>query len=71
RSGLEYIGRTKFTFLGKNNYTISEDQLKKDIEEIVECLYSLSRQKIGALIIMERDTRIGEVINTGTIIDAE
>ncbi|MCU9812984.1 diadenylate cyclase CdaA [Paraclostridium sp. AKS81] len=71
RSGLEYIGRTKFTFLGKNNYTISEDQLKKDIEEIIECLYSLSRQKIGALIIMERDTRIGEVINTGTIIDAE
>ncbi|WP_206406656.1 diadenylate cyclase, partial [Clostridium sp. ATCC 25772] len=71
RSGLEYIGRTKFTFLGKNNYTISEDELKKDIEEIVECLYSLSRQKIGALIIMERDTRIGEVINTGTIIDAE
>lgn len=71
RSGLEYIGRTKFTFLGKNNYTISEEQLKKDIEEIVECLYSLSRQKIGALIIMERDTRIGEVINTGTIIDAE
>lgn len=71
RSGLEYIGRTKFTLLGKNNYTISEDELKKDIEEIVECLYSLSRQKIGALIIMERDTRIGEVINTGTIIDAE
>lgn len=71
RSGLEYIGRTKFTFLGKNNYTISEEQLKKDIEEIVECLYSLSRQKIGALIIMERDTRIGEVINTGTIIDGE
>lgn len=71
RSGLEYIGRTKFNFLGKNNYTISEEQLKKDIEEIVECLYSLSRQKIGALIIMERDTRIGEVINTGTIIDGE
>nr|WP_284693884.1 diadenylate cyclase CdaA [Paeniclostridium ghonii] len=71
RSGLEYIGRTKFNFLGKNNYTISEEQLKKDIEEIVECLYSLSRQKIGALIIMERDTRIGEVINTGTIIGGE
>ncbi|GAA0700725.1 diadenylate cyclase CdaA [Paraclostridium ghonii] len=71
RSGLEYIGRTKFNFLGKNNYTISEEELKKDIEEIVECLYSLSRQKIGALIIMERDTRIGEVINTGTIIDGE
>ena len=71
RSGLEYIGRTKVTFLGKNNHSISEEKLKENIEEIVECLYSLSRQKIGALIIMERDTRIGEVINTGTIIDGD
>ncbi|CEP45953.1 diadenylate cyclase CdaA [Paraclostridium sordellii] len=71
RSGLEYIGRTKFSFLGKNNFNLSEDMLNKDIEEIVECLYSLSRQKIGALIIMERDTKIGEVINTGTIIDGD
>lgn len=71
RSGLEYIGRTKFNFLGKNNYSLTEDMLNKDIEEIVECLYSLSRQKIGALIIMERDTKIGEVINTGTIIDGD
>ena len=41
------------------------------IEEIVEALYSLSRQQIGALIVMERQTKIGDIINTGTIIDAE
>ena len=35
RSGLEYIGRTKFNFLGKNNYSLTEDMLNKDIEEIV------------------------------------
>ncbi|WP_343099057.1 diadenylate cyclase, partial [Clostridioides difficile] len=34
-------------------------------------LYSRSRQKRGALIIMERETRISDIINTGTIIDAE
>ena len=34
-------------------------------------MYSLSRQKIGALIIMERGSKIGEIIKTGTIIDAE
>ena len=27
RSGLEYIGRTKFNFLGKNNYSLTEDML--------------------------------------------
>lgn len=71
RSGLEHIGRTKFSFLGKNNYSLPEDIVNKNIEEIVESIYSLSRQKIGALIIIERETKIGEVINTGTIIDAE
>lgn len=71
RAGLEHIGRTKFNFFGKNNLSTSEEILNKTIEEIVEALYSLSRQKIGALIVMERQTKIGDIINTGTIIDAE
>lgn len=71
RAGLEHIGRTKFNFFGKNNISTSEEILNKTIEEIVEALYSLSRQKIGALIVMERQTKIGDIINTGTIIDAE
>ncbi|AYC95856.1 TPA: TIGR00159 family protein [Clostridioides difficile] len=70
RSGLEHIGRAKFNLFGKNVNT-SEETLNRNIEEIVEALYSLSRQKIGALIIMERETRISDIINTGTIIDAE
>ncbi|MCC0634326.1 MULTISPECIES: diadenylate cyclase CdaA [Clostridioides] len=70
RAGLEHIGRAKFNLFGKNVNT-SEETLNRTIEEIVEALYSLSRQKIGALIIMERETRISDIINTGTIIDAE
>ena len=70
RAGLEHIGRAKFNLFGKNVNT-SEETLNRNIEEIVEALYSLSRQKIGALIIMERETRISDIINTGTIIDAE
>lgn len=71
RAGLEYIGRTKFSFFSKNNISVSEEKLNKTIEEIVEALYSLSRQKIGALIILERHTKIGDIINTGTSIDGE
>lgn len=71
RAGLEYIGRTKFSFFSKNNISVSEEKLNKTIEEIIEALYSLSRQKIGALIILERNTRIGDIINTGTSIDGE
>ncbi|EGT2230849.1 diadenylate cyclase CdaA [Clostridioides difficile] len=70
RAGLEHIGRAKFNLFGKNVNT-SEETLNRNIEEIVEALHSLSRQKIGALIIMERETRISDIINTGTIIDAE
>ncbi|HBG3472124.1 TPA: TIGR00159 family protein [Clostridioides difficile] len=69
RAGLEHIGRAKFNLFGKNVNT--SETLNRNIEEIVEALYSLSRQKIGALIIMERETRISDIINTGTIIDAE
>jgi len=71
RAGLEHIGRTQFNFFGKGGINISEEALNKNIDEIVEALYSLSRQKIGALIIMERETKIGDIINTGTIIDGE
>lgn len=71
RAGLEHIGRTQFNFFGKSGINISEEALNKNIDEIIEALYSLSRQKIGALIIMERETKIGDIINTGTIIDGE
>lgn len=71
RAGLEHIGRTKLNFFHKNNLNIEEENFNKNIDEIVESLYSLSRQKIGALIIMERQTKIGEIINTGTILDAD
>ena len=71
RAGLEHIGRTKFNFFQKNNVSVSEEKFNKTIEEIVEALYSLSRQKIGALIILERNTKIGDIINTGTSIDGE
>lgn len=71
RAGLEHIGRTKFNFFPKNNVSVSEEKFNKIVEEIVEALYSLSRQKIGALIILERNTKIGDIINTGTSIDGE
>lgn len=71
RAGLEHIGRTKFNFFTKSGISTSEEEISHTIEEIVEALYSLSRQKIGALIIMERKTKINDIINTGTIIDSE
>ncbi|WZL72413.1 diadenylate cyclase CdaA [Clostridiaceae bacterium 35-E11] len=69
RRALEHIGRTKF--LTKSIVEISDEELNDKIHDIVEAISYMSRQKIGALIIMERETRIGDVIETGTLIDAD
>lgn len=71
RAGLEHIGRTKLSFFYKNQSNIKEEDFNRYIDEIVESLYSLSRQKIGALIIMERQTKLGDIISTGTTLDAQ
>ena len=71
RAGFEYIGRTNFKVFEKGSKKEADIALNKMIEEIVETLYSLSRQKIGALIVMERETKISDIINTGTTIDGD
>ena len=71
RTGFEYIGRKNFKFFEKSNKSEDDKELDKMIEEIIETLYSLSRQKIGALIIMERETKLSDIINTGTTIDGD
>ncbi|MEG0180587.1 MAG: diadenylate cyclase CdaA [Terrisporobacter sp.] len=71
RAGFEHLGRANFNLLGKNGENAESKKLEKTIDEIVETLYSLSRQKIGALIIIERETKISDIIGTGTIIDGD
>ena len=67
RRGLEYIGRSRF--FTKTFLEIKGESLTKTVDEIVEAVASLSRQKIGALIVLERETGLNEVIETGTRID--
>lgn len=67
RRGLEYIGRSRF--FTKTFLEIKGESLTKTVDEIVEACASLSRQKIGALIVLERETGLNEVIETGTKID--
>lgn len=64
RRGLEYIGRSRF--LSKSFLEIKGESLSGVVDEIVDAVASLSRQKIGALIVMERKTGLAEIVNTGT-----
>lgn len=69
RRGLEYIGRSRF--FTKSLIEIRGENLSETVEEIVEATASLSRQKIGALMVLERSTGLNEVVDTGTKIDGK
>lgn len=70
RSGLERIGRSKLNPLTKNT-VLNDEILKNNINEISDAIYYLAKDNIGALIIMERQTKLGDIINTGTILNSE
>ncbi len=69
---LEKIGRTKLTelsFLPSNDANDSTDQWKHCIDAICEASQNLSATCTGALIVCERKTKLGEQIDTGTILN--
>lgn len=69
RRALEYIGRTSmfsFNTLDKNAATS-----ERVIKEILSATSSLSRQKIGALMVFEQKTGLNDIEDTGTKINSE
>ncbi|WP_099202950.1 diadenylate cyclase CdaA [Miniphocaeibacter massiliensis] len=69
RKMLEYIGTSNI--FRKSFVDLQYEAAKKNTDEIVHALASLSRQKIGALLVFERKTGLNEVIETGTLLDAK
>ncbi len=70
RRGLEQLGTNKITRL----FGIDKDvatKTKEDIYKIVIAAKELSSTKTGGLIVIERDIKIGDIIETGVAIDAE
>lgn len=67
RRALEHLGRSAF-----NDKHILQDEeiMEKVITEIVNAVDNLSQSKTGALIAIEQNTGLGEVISNGTKIDA-
>lgn len=75
RRALAQVGRSGFKGLNLFSYGTDTESGKagwqKCIDAVCEAAISLSKQKIGALIVFERQTPLGEVIETGTPLDAE
>lgn len=67
RRAFERLGRSRGWLL---NFANNEDKKTESrIEEIVRACMSLSRQKIGALIVLEGNTGLNDIIESGTEID--
>ena len=76
RKILEQVGRSRLSNLQvfSPNTSSSEyerSQTIKTINAICDACALLSKERIGALIVMEKETKIGEIISTGTIIDSQ
>jgi diadenylate cyclase len=76
RSALEKMGRGHhggLRALMSGRSTVDQEvqeQWRRGIRAVVAACDSISKSKTGALIVMERETKLGDIIDTGTIVNA-
>jgi diadenylate cyclase len=70
RRGLEQIGRSRFRDLFNFDEQSAQVQTSTVIDEIVKACVQLSKTYTGALIVVEKETKVGEIINTGIQLDS-
>ena len=76
RRALEQIGRSKLG--GKYWFQISSEEAEKALQKKRKCLNAVveasgkfQKSKTGALMVFEMQTKLGDIIATGTIVNAE
>lgn len=72
RRALERVGRSRFSrFFKSGNYSDINDEFSLSINAISRAVGDMQDSKTGALIVVERDTPLGEIIDSGTLINAD
>lgn len=67
RRALEKLGRAKLVrFVGD----MDKDEAKNMVVEIAKAIEVMSQSKTGALMVIERETTLNDIVETGTVIDA-
>lgn len=67
RRALEHLGRSAFDEL---HGIEDEERRGKVVNEIVTAIENLAHEKTGALLAIEQGTGLGEILSSGTLIDA-
>ena len=70
RRALEQMGRSKFSTLFTGVDVNSPEMLQKTAQSICDAAQSMSKNRVGALIVWERRTKIGDIIRTGVDLEA-
>ncbi len=74
RSILEHLGRTsvgKFNIFGFDDNGSEELKTRTAIYAVCEAAQRMQKDRIGALILFERKTKLGEIVKTGTVLNAD
>ena len=77
RRALEQAGHSRIGMM-KSIFNMNEEENEQNIKRwqkaisaVCGAVEALQRQKMGALIVFERNTKLGEIVNTGTVVDAD
>ena len=72
RNVLERVGRSKVgNLFDFSTIQLGEDKVQNIISELVNATVNLSHTKTGALIVLEREIRLGDFVDTGAMLNAE
>ena len=71
RAILEKLGRSGLSSLSLTKVNVEDEEIIHTIEVVSNSVEIMQKSKTGSLIIVERTTKLNEIANTGTVIDAE
>lgn len=71
RKLLEKVGRSNISFFSKQSIDDDSDRIRSCIDAVCKAATVMSDKRIGALIVFERETMLGEIANTGTTLNSE
>lgn len=73
RQAIESFGRgdfKKISLFSLRSTNYAQDELRTSASNIAKAAANMSEKKIGALIVIEGGTMLGEVLSTGTVVDS-
>ncbi|MBR4095744.1 MAG: diadenylate cyclase CdaA [Oscillospiraceae bacterium] len=71
RRALEQLGQRTLGQWFNFDERADDEEKEKVIKEVKESCINMSKSHIGALIVMERDTKIGDIVGTGITVNAD